>query len=174
MNLFCYPGITHRPSLCDLLGTDVGLRPEFGVRVLLPMARGEVDRTEIDMRLGDLLIEAKLTEGGFGSASRDRLLRYEGVEEHLDLDELPRTSVGFAGWQLIRGALAAAHRHARFVVLCDARRADLREAWFRVLTAVRSSELRSRLGIITWQELAMATPTTVSGFLAAKYGILGR
>jgi hypothetical protein len=174
MNLFCYPGMTRRPALCALLGTEPGMRPEFGVRAKLPMARGEVDRTEIDMRLGDLLVEAKLTEGGFGSASRERLLRYLSVEEHFDLDALPNTNAGFAGGQLVRGALAAAHHGARFVVFCDARRADLREVWFRVLTAVRCSELRSRLGLVTWQELAGVSPKTVAGFLTTKYGILGR
>ncbi|WP_235011319.1 PGN_0703 family putative restriction endonuclease [Bryocella elongata] len=174
MNIFCYPGMTRRAGICALLGVAPGLRPEFGVRGMLPMARGEVDRTEIDMRLGDLLVEAKLTEGGFGTASRERLLRYEGASTHLELEDLPRGNAGFAGWQLIRGVLAAAHQEARFVVLCDDRRPDLRDAWFRILVAVRSSELRSRLGLVTWQEVAAAAPKSVAGFLASKYGILGR
>ncbi len=62
MNLFCYPGILRRPGVCRLLGVDAGLRPEFGVRVQTPLAKAGVDRTEVDMQLGDLLVEAKLTE----------------------------------------------------------------------------------------------------------------
>ncbi len=76
MNVFCYPGVLARREVCSLLGVELGLRPEFGVRAELPMRKGEVDRTEMDMRLGSVLAEAKLTETGFGRASRERLLRY--------------------------------------------------------------------------------------------------
>jgi len=174
MNVFCYPGMTRRSAVCTLLGIEHGHRPDFGVRALLPMARGEVDRTEIDMKLGDLLVEAKLTEGGFGAVARERALRYQGITELIDLDGLPSSGKGIAGWQLIRGVLSAFHHNSRFIVLCDARRGDLHEAWFRTLTAVRGSDLRSRLGLVTWQEVASVVPRTVAGFLATKYGILGR
>ena len=30
------------------------------------LANGKFDRTEVDLRLGNLLVEAKLTEGNFG------------------------------------------------------------------------------------------------------------
>ena len=30
MNIFCYPGVLHRPGVCSLLGVEPGLRPEFG------------------------------------------------------------------------------------------------------------------------------------------------
>ncbi len=173
MNIFCYPGALRRKALCTLLGVERGCRPEFGVRAMLPMRRGEVDRTEVDMRLGDLLVEAKLTEGGFGMASRERLLRYEGVEEVFDVEELPWTGRGVAGYQMIRGVLAARTAEARFALLCDGRRADLVELWFRVLRAVRSAELRSRLQVCTWQEIARTLPVSVREFLAEKYGIVG-
>lgn len=174
MNLFCYPGFTCRPEVCALLGIDRGGRPEFGVRAMLPMHRGEVDRTEIDLRCGSLLCEAKLTEGGFGTAAESRLRRYLAVEECLDVEALPRTGTAVLGWQLIRGVLAAHHAGGRFVVLCDARRGDLEELWMRVLSCVPASELRSRLGLVTWQELVAAAPPVLRRFLAAKYGILGR
>src|ERR1700761_1829286 len=90
MNIFCYPQVTVRPQLCALLGVEAGLRPEFGVRAMLPMRRGEVDRTELDMKLGGLLFEAKLTETGFQTASLERVMRYERVAEIFDVDELPR------------------------------------------------------------------------------------
>lgn len=174
MNVFCHPGLTRRPAVCRMLGHQVSDRPEFGVRAMLPMRGGEIDRTEIDMRLGSLLVEAKLTEGGFGTATRPRLLRYEGVEEHFDLDQLPRGRAGFSGWQLIRGVLAALHHDARYVVLCDARRPDLLEQCFRVMTAIRSFQARSRMAVLTWQELASTVSPSVADFLAAKYGILAR
>jgi hypothetical protein len=174
MNLFCYPGLTRRRQVCGLLGIDPGLRPEFGFRARLPMQREEIDRTEIDMRLGGLMVEAKLTEGGFGETTHERLGRYRDVEEVLDLGRLPASRRGVRGWQLIRGVLAAHHHQARFLVLCDHRRTDLREQWFQFLGAVRSSSLRCRLGFLTWQELAAAAPPLLVRFLAEKYGILVR
>ena len=174
MNLFCYPGLLRRPEVCALLGVEPGLRPHFGARAGLPMRKDEVDRTELDMRLGDLLVEAKLTETGFGRASRERVLRYNGVADTFDLDALPWGAAGLAGYQLVRGVLAAQHHHGRFLLLCDGRRADLRDTWLRVLGAVRSYDLRSRMGVLTWQELAAAAPPLVQRFLHQKYGILVR
>lgn len=173
MNLFCYPGILRRPAICALLNIDPGLRPEFGVRANLAMHRNEIDRTEIDMRLGTLLVEAKLTEGGFGNASRDRVSRYAALEEVFDIDELPWKADGreVTGYQLIRGVLAAHAGNATFLVLCDQRRCDLREQWFRVLSAIRSYSLRSRMAIVSWQELGATSPPAVKTFLLEKYGI---
>jgi hypothetical protein len=174
MNVFCYPGLLRRPAIRTLLGIDSGARPEFGVRANIPMRNSEVDRTELDMRLGSLLVEAKLTETTFGRASQNRLLRYHGVEETFHLDSLRTGASGFSGYQLVRGVLAAQHHNARFLLLCDGRRTDLHNAWLHVLGAVRSYDLRSRMCLLTWQELAAATPATVQNFLALKYGILVR
>jgi len=172
MNLFCYPRMLCRPGVCSLLGVDAGLRPEFGARARILMRRGEVDRTELDMRVGNLMVEAKLTEGGFGTASRQRLLRYCAVDEVFDVEELPWVEDVVHGYQLVRGVLAAVQKDARFLVLCDGRRADMTEMWFRVLRAVRSYEVRSRMALLNWQELAGVMPSVVQEFLAEKYGIV--
>lgn len=171
MNVFCYPGITSRPALCALLGIERGARPEFGFRPSLAMRNGEVDRTEIDMRLGPLLVEAKLTESGFPVAARDRALRYLDLPEVFAVDDLPWTPRGLAGYQLVRGVLAAHASNSTFALLCDGRRADLKETWFRVLRAVSSCDLRSRMALITWQEFAATTPPALKQFLQRKYGI---
>ena len=60
MNVFCYPGVTCRKAVCSLLGIEPGLRPRFGVKPGIPLISGRADRTEIDMGLGHLLVEAKL------------------------------------------------------------------------------------------------------------------
>lgn len=171
MNVFCYPRLLARREVCSLLGIEAGLRPEFGVRAQIGMHRGEVDRTELDMRLGSLVVEAKLTESGFGSASRQRLMRYAGVEEMFDVEELPWSGSKVLGYQLVRGVLAAQADGSRFVLLCDHRRGDLLEMWFRVLRAVRSCEVRSRMALLHWQEIAAVSPPAVRAFLATKYGI---
>ncbi len=177
MNVFCYPGVLRRQAVCARLGVEAGLRPAFGVRAELAMCKGEVDRTEMDMGLGDgpgsTLVEAKLTESGFGKASRERLLRYRGVEEVFDVDALPGagTRGAYRGYQLVRGILAARQMDGRYLVLLDGRRADLRELCLRVLMAVRRVEERERLRLCTWQELAGCLPGALQVFLGEKYGI---
>ena len=174
LNIFCYPGVLRRTAVCQLLGIEAGLQPSFGVRADLAMRNGEVDRTEFDMRLGSTVAEAKLTEGGFGRASRERLLRYDDVESVFDLALLPHRSNGFQGYQLIRGILAALQSEAegRYLVLLDARRADLAELCFRVLSAVRRAEDRHRLRLRTWQELAAVLPARLQSFPEERFGIL--
>ena len=172
MNLFCYPRVLCRPGVCSLLGIEAGLRPEFGARARISMRRDEVDRTELDMRVGDLMVEAKLTEGGFGTASRERLMRYRAVDDVFDVDELPWVGDTVQGYQLVRGVLAAVQERARFLVLCDGRRPDMTEMWFRVLRAVKSYEVRSRMALLSWQELSGVMPAAVREFLAEKYGIV--
>ncbi len=171
MNIFCYPGVTSRRSLCALLGIEQGLRPRFGVRAGLPMIGRGADRTEIDMALGRLFVEAKLTESGFQTARPELLARYRDVADVFDMDLLPVSAAGYRCYQLLRGVLAANHCGKSFLVLSDARRSDLIEAWFTILRAVRDCELRSRLGLLTWQELASALPKSLQRFLSEKYGI---
>jgi hypothetical protein len=197
MNVFCYPGTLNGPSatrLQSLLGVDRRVSPRFGLRVAVPLAGGRSEMTEVDMKLGSLLIEAKLTESNFQQARPGLVLRFRDLEEVFFLDELPRTralivdaewdeeqarripvergSTGnFASYQLIRNTLAAYATGAAFCVLSDCRRVDLIEAWHRVLRAVRSAELRCRLQMLTWQELASALPAELQLFLGEKYGI---
>jgi hypothetical protein len=48
----------------------------------------------------------------------------------------------------------------------------LREEWFRVIAAVKSAEMRVRLKVLTWQELAAYLPDKLQKFLDLKYGIV--
>ena len=171
MNIFCAPGVTRSKGVCRLLSLEPGTSPDFGVRVRTPLRGGYEDRTEVDMQIGDLLVEAKLGESGFQSARPDLLSRYEQFESVFDLKALVRVRGQFRSYQLLRGVLAAHHHGARFAVFCDARRPDLREEWFGVLAAVTSAELRSRMLLITWQEIAACLSKPLQNFLAMKYGI---
>ena len=123
------------------------------------------------MSLGHLFVEAKLTESGFQNARPDLVLQYQGLSDVFDVEDLPASAGRFHSYQLIRGVMAAHHRQRSFVVLCDGRRLDLVEAWYRVLRTVRSCELRSRMALLTWQELSQALPVTLQKFLERKYGI---
>ena len=59
MNIFCYGRTLRNPTLVSLLGTERGATPEFGFRPAIPLSDGKTDRTEIDMRVGDLLVDAQ-------------------------------------------------------------------------------------------------------------------
>ena len=79
----------------------------------------------------------------------------------------------YASYQLIRNVLAAYAQGCSFCVLHDDRRPDLREAWFAVMAAVNSAEMRVRCKVLTWQELASLLPEELQAFLDLKYGIVG-
>jgi hypothetical protein len=174
MNVFCYPRVMERTAVCAVLGVEVNAVPEFGFRPATPMSDKLCDRTEVDMKIGDLLVEAKLTESDFQTASASLLARYRDIEEVFETNDLPVVGGRQLGYQLIRGTLAAHATGCSFCVLCDARRPELVERWYRVMRAVRSAELRCRLKILTWQELAEALPAELQEFLAVKYGISAR
>lgn len=170
MNVFCYPRVWTR-GLRALMGVAGDERVEFGVRSEARLERGLVNTTEIDMRVGDLLVEAKLTEGDFQFGALRLVERYADFDEVFDRRLLEVTRRGVRSYQLIRGVLAACAVDGRFCVLCDGRRADLIADWFEVMRAVRSFEVQARLRLVTWQEIAGVVPGGLRHFLGVKYGI---
>jgi hypothetical protein len=105
-------------------------------------------------------VDAAASEGGYEE-------RYAA-----ELIYAPATWAAYASYQLIRNVLAAHAEGCSFCVVHDARRPDLREAWFQVMAAVRSADLRVRLAVLTWQELAALLPPKLQEFLDCKYGIV--
>ena len=170
MNIFCYPKVFTR-RLGSLLGVEPAGRPVFGYRPGIELDRKMKDRTEIDMHLDGLLVEAKLTEADFQFAPMRLIERYPDFDAVFDRDALELTQRGVRSYQLIRGVLAANAEQARFCVMLDARRPDLIEAWYAVIRAVRSYQLQTQLRLITWQEIAAAVPLKLASFLESKYGI---
>jgi len=154
-----------------MLGVPSGLVPQFGFKPEIPLRSGKTDRTEIDMKLGDLMVEAKLTETDFQTAPPRMIERYRDLDEVFDREDLMMSGDAIRGYQLIRGVLAAYATGGSFCILCDARRPDLIENWYAVMLAVRSCVLRCRLQLLTWQELTAVLPKSLQKFLAAKYGI---
>jgi hypothetical protein len=192
MNIFCFPGVFDDGRVFSLLGLENGAVPEFGFKARVPLKEGKFDRTEVDMRLGSLLVEAKLTESDFQTRERAIVESYRDFAAVFDRKALPKigwpTLAGFArvgnresvskirapryaSYQLIRNVLAAQAHDCAFCVLCDARRPDLLQAWYEVMRCVRQVELRLRCKVLTWQELAAVLPSAVQDFLEEKYGI---
>ncbi|HEY1984683.1 MAG TPA: hypothetical protein VGG85_04695 [Terracidiphilus sp.] len=213
MNVFCTPEVAESPAVRTMLGVEAGAEPEFGWKARVPLANGLVDRTEVDMRLGSLLVEAKLTETDFQTRKAEFVERYKDLDAVFERDRLPRVGIraerqkeaiefpedysqeyeapvvetgcvraervvpvrtepGYASYQLIRNVLAAYAQGCSFCVVQDERRPDLMEAWFRVMAAVKGAEMRVRLKVLTWQELAAALPAGLQDFLDEKYGIV--
>ena len=225
MNVFCAPGVAETKAVRRMLGVDSDELPGFGWKARVPLKSGLLDRTEVDMRLGHLLVEAKLTELDFQTRVAAIVESYRDFDAVFDRDLLPRVELrearrkdavelpedftqeweplgaepeilvnsiakahqaeiaerawqavpakaGYASYQLIRNVLAAYALGCSFCVMYDERRPDLREAWFAVLAAVKSAEVRTRLKALTWQELATALPGELQEFLDLKYGIV--
>ena len=72
----------------SLLGIDLDAVPIFGHRPGVPLRSGRRDGTEVDLKLGNLLIEAKLTEYDFQSAPLRLIDRYSRLEEVFDRESL--------------------------------------------------------------------------------------
>jgi hypothetical protein len=124
------------------------------------------------MKLGNLLVEAKLTESDFQRQSKALLESYRDLQEVFEVEELPRAGDQYVGYQLIRNVLAAHASGSSFCVMLDSRRPDLLEQWHAVLRCVQDSNLRTRCKVLEWQELAQVLPPTLRRFLEEKYGIL--
>jgi hypothetical protein len=229
MNVFCTPGVAESAAVQNALGTEGDAAPVFGWKARVPLVNGRFDRTEVDMRLGTLLVEAKLTEGDFQAREAGIVEAYRDFDAVFDRELLPRVELppkrrtersefpeeysqefeslvdaterspgsppgfealtgsslsaegfrsnvpdtaGYASYQLIRNVLAAYAGECSFCVVHDERRPDLREEWFRVMAAVKSAELRVRLKVLTWQELAALLPDKLQEFLDWKFGIV--
>jgi hypothetical protein len=171
MNVFCHAGTWRSAAVAQLLGIATKARPEFGLRAHVPLASGRFDATEIDMKIGNLLVEAKLTESDFQQTEKRKVERYRDFLAVFDESELPQSERSYCSYQLIRNVLAAFNRHASFCVLLDDRRPDLLESWYAVMRCVKAAELRTACKVLTWQELARALPANLQLFLAQKYGI---
>ena len=219
MNVFCTPGVAESAAVRQMLGVEDDPLPMFGWKARVPLANGRVDRTEVDLRWGGLLVEAKLTEADFQTRAAAVMEAYRDFDVVFERELLPRTEIrtsrrrtvaefaeeftqewegagdedaartfqagiverarqqepaepGYASYQLIRNVLAAYAQGCSFCVVHDERRPDLREGWFRVIAAVKSAEMRVRLKVLTWQELAAALPEALQVFLDSKYGIV--
>lgn len=180
MNVFAYPALWRDGRVAGRLGVARGARPRFGVLARVPLRDGKFDRTEVDMQIGlsddpsspVLLVEAKLTEFDFQSASIAVVGNYRDFDDVFQRSELARVRGLYLNYQLIRNVLAAHAMDASFCVMADARRPDLVDAWYATMRAVRPVDLRLRCKVLTWQELASVVPPRLQAFLEEKYGIV--
>jgi hypothetical protein len=172
MNVFCHPLVLRTREVRSLLGIDDDELPTFGFPARVPLRRGCMDRTEVDMKLDSLLVESKLTETDFQIKAADIVELYRDLDEVFERRNLPRAGERYVSYQLIRNVLAAHALGFSFCVLIDSRRPDLQEAWYGVVKCIKSPELKIRCKVLTWQELSEALPLDLQKFLDRKYGIV--
>jgi hypothetical protein len=98
MNVFCTPGVAESPAIRAMLGVGESAELIFGWKARVPLANGRFDRTEVDLRFGSLLAEAKLTEADFQSRSATIVESYRDFNEVFDRDRLPRTEIATTRW----------------------------------------------------------------------------
>lgn len=172
MNCFCFPGAA--PAILAVLGFEAGPQPgpiTFGFAPMLRLTDGSQDTTEIDLRYGSLLFEAKLTESDFTTRPKAHVFRYASLLTVFEVDLLPGDGAVFSAYQLIRNVLAAHEHGASSIVLTDARRPDLREQWLAVSKAITAPGLSARCHLRTWQDVAKSAPSELAAFLETKYGL---
>ncbi len=90
MNVFCTPGVLDSPAVQNALGVERGDIAKFGWKARVPLKNGRTDATEVDMRWGTLLVEAKLTESDFQTRSAAVVTGYRDFEEVFSPELLPR------------------------------------------------------------------------------------
>lgn len=93
MNVFCTPGVIDLPAIHRMLGVSESDVPVFGWKARVPLANGRFDRTEVDMRCGNLLFESKLTESDFQSRESAIVESYKDFDSVFDRDLLPRVEI---------------------------------------------------------------------------------
>ncbi len=98
MNIFCTPGVAESVQVRETLGIDEGAEALFGWKARVPLASGRFDRTEVDLRLGSLLVEAKLTESDFQTRVAAIVEAYRDFDEVFDRERLPRAEIASARW----------------------------------------------------------------------------
>jgi hypothetical protein len=172
MNIFCYSGVTRRREACRILGLEPGSVPEFGFMPRIPLLSEATERTEIDMKLGNKIFEAKLTEHDFQIQRGDLVEGYRDLRDIFECRQLPRVGRKYVSYQLIRNVLAAHALNLDFCTLLDARRPDLLEDWYRIVRCIRPATLRARCKVLTWQELTPSLPAALQKFVSVKYGIV--
>lgn len=172
MNIFCHPSVAENKLLSSLLGLEIASVPQFGFKAGVPLRGGQPDRTEVDMKIENLLVESKLTETDFQIKDAQVVERYRDFEEVFETRPLLQVDGKCVSYQLLRNVLAAHALGFTFCVLLDSRRPDLIESWYAVMKCVRIAELRMRCKVLTWQELSEALPSDLQRFLDLKYGIV--
>ncbi len=169
MNIFCYPKISVWLGPSKLLGVDFNNDIIFGWN---PLFENEDtgQKTEIDLKIGNIIFEAKLTESSFTAKDIHTIRKYPGFYEVFDESNLTRGKNNLIkNYQLIRNVLTIYKYGYNFKLLIDEARIDLIHAFYNTINAIKLFELRKRIDFITWQELVKTCGKELKEYIYMKY-----
>jgi len=169
MNIFSYPKVDSWSGIQKLLGIENIKEIEYG---FIPNIESDesMTKTEIDMKIGNVFFEAKLTEADFTEKDINTLIKkYPEANSVFNLDRMMIKGDVVGNYQLIRNILTAKKYNGRFILLLDARRTDLIREFYRVLYSIKDTTLQEKVAFITWQEIASVVGDDLKSFLHEKY-----
>lgn len=168
MNIFCHPNIKSWKGIRDLLNIEKDQEIIFGWKGI-DFENETRYKTEIDMKIGNCIFEAKLTESDFTKKDLSIVLKYKHIHDVFDIDKLIVDKDKVKNYQLIRNVLAAHKCNCTFKVILDERRIGLIRELFETVAAVKDNDLRSRIGFVTWQEIGSSCGEDLKNYLKKKY-----
>lgn len=181
MNIFCYPDFINWEKPKKLLQINnyncmkFGWNPEFSYEkkkfeYLKKLGKeNEFHPSEIDLKIGDSIFEAKLTEKNFGEKEIEIIQKYDGFELVFDETILKKTDNKYINYQLIRNILVAQKYNYKFILLVDETRNDLIEYFETTKEAVKNSKLKERIYYKTWQCIIKECEDKLSNYISKRY-----
>lgn len=171
MSVFCHPQIFKWKGIRQLFGLE-SEKPEleFGYRPIVKKDGEAQERTEIDMVLDDLYVEAKLTEESFTEKEKEEVEKYSRFSEIFDIQRLPQSDTHYRNYQIIRNILAARQKNKSHILLCDQRRGDLVRSYLDTVNCIKEPSDRKKCRVIFWQEIASLAGKDMKDWLWSRYG----
>jgi hypothetical protein len=172
MNVFCHPSSLNNPKLIDLIGVDKMPCASDLVFGWNPFFENESRNhpTEVDMKIGQHIFEAKLTENSFTKKNIDVVFRYPYFSDifRCDLVKIDQQN-RVSGYQLMRNIITAYVHNFNFTVLLDESRKDLINEFLNVKSTIKDDDLKQRVHYITWQSVINTLDHDLLDFMTKKY-----
>lgn len=168
MNIFCFPNFFTWKGPTQLLGIDQKDTVEFGWN---PKFNNETPEnpTEIDLKIGNSIFEANLTEKSFTKKRVEVVKMYQDFDIVFNEDILLDGEGNINHYQLVRNILTAHKYELKFSVLLDSSRIDLIKALLETVKAIKIPELRRKVDFITWQELVDVCGKELKEYISSRY-----
>lgn len=172
INVLCHPAMHQNRELLDILGVEAYV-PSFAAKCGLKRKAGSDHAFEAHAILSnELIIEAALSETNFCERPKAYIESIEGFFDAFDDFALPQSKFSYMNSRLIQAILYARLKGMGFVLLLDARRPDLLDAFRKVQASIKDQDVKGRIHVFTWQSIVDTLPEDLSAFLMEKYGIV--
>jgi len=168
MNIFCYPKFKNWKGPSKLLRINTNKKFEFGWNPNFDN-ENQKHKTEIDLKVGKTIFEAKLTEANFTKKRKEVVESYVDLHTIFEKSLLCHSNGQYTNYQLIRNILTAYKYGLNFTLLIDDRRIDLIKEFIITIKSIKSYDLRKNLNIITWQEIIDTCGEELKSYISKKY-----